>query len=151
MKTMARADCRAEIVRRLEHLSPSSERRWGRMSAPQMVCHLIDSFRMMTGETPVSDASSRFQRTVTRCLALYVPIQWPRGFATRPEIDQEFLGTRPGEFATDRALLASLVEPVCTSTSVEHPAHPVFGRMSHAAWLRWAYLHMDHHLRQFGV
>jgi hypothetical protein len=27
----------------------------------------------------------------------------------------------------------------------------VFGRMSQAAWLRWAYLHMDHHLRQFGV
>jgi hypothetical protein len=30
-------------------------------------------------------------------------------------------------------------------------AHPIFGPMSDAAWLRWGYLHMDHHLRQFGV
>ena len=29
--------------------------------------------------------------------------------------------------------------------------HPIFGHVSEAAWLRWAYLHMDHHLRQFGV
>jgi hypothetical protein len=28
--------------------------------------------------------------------------------------------------------------------------HPIFGPMSNAAFLRWAYLHMDHHLRQFG-
>jgi hypothetical protein len=31
------------------------------------------------------------------------------------------------------------------------PAHPIFGRMSRAAWLRWGYLHADHHLRQFGA
>ena len=31
------------------------------------------------------------------------------------------------------------------------PAHPFFGAMSSSAWLRWGYLHMDHHLRQFGV
>ena len=31
------------------------------------------------------------------------------------------------------------------------PRHPIFGRMSQRAWLRWAYLHMDHHLRQFGA
>ena len=31
------------------------------------------------------------------------------------------------------------------------PAHPIFGRMSEAEWLRWGYLHTDHHLRQFGA
>ncbi len=29
--------------------------------------------------------------------------------------------------------------------------HPVFGLMTRAQWGRWAYRHMDHHLRQFGV
>jgi len=29
--------------------------------------------------------------------------------------------------------------------------HPIFGGMSERAWLRWAYLHTDHHLRQFGT
>ena len=31
------------------------------------------------------------------------------------------------------------------------PPHPIFGPLSHAAWLRWAWLHTDHHLRQFGA
>jgi hypothetical protein len=34
---------------------------------------------------------------------------------------------------------------------IEGKAHPLFGRMSDADWLRWAYLHADHHLRQFGA
>jgi hypothetical protein len=32
----------------------------------------------------------------------------------------------------------------------EGQQHPIFGPMSRSAWLRWAYLHMDHHLRQFS-
>jgi hypothetical protein len=29
--------------------------------------------------------------------------------------------------------------------------HPIFGVMTEQEWLRWGYLHMDHHLRQFGL
>ena len=29
--------------------------------------------------------------------------------------------------------------------------HPTLGPMSRAQWLRWGYLHADHHLRQFGA
>jgi len=31
-----------------------------------------------------------------------------------------------------------------------HPP-PIFGDMSEAEWMRWGYLHCDHHLRQFGA
>jgi hypothetical protein len=34
---------------------------------------------------------------------------------------------------------------------IEWQVHPLFGGMSDGAWLRWAYLHIDHHLRQFGA
>ena len=39
---------------------------------------------------------------------------------------------------------------VAESGSLTRP-HPVFGPMTRGAWLRWGYLHTDHHLRQFGV
>jgi hypothetical protein len=29
--------------------------------------------------------------------------------------------------------------------------HPVFQKMSAAEWGRWAYRHVDHHARQFGL
>ena len=151
MKTLARDDCRSEIVRRLRQIGPSSTRHWGRMSAHQMICHLIDSHWMMSGDKAVSDASSRLTRTMVKWLALYVPLRWRPGYTTRPEIDQELSGTSPKAFAEDLATLVALVEATPTAPNVDHPPHPVFGRMSHAAWLRWAYLHLDHHLRQFGA
>jgi len=84
--------------------------------------------------------------------ALYVPVRWPAGIPTRPEIDQQVAGTRPGEFAADVAEVEALLEMVATrQKEFDWPPHPIFGRMSHAAWLRWAYLHVDHHLRQFGA
>ena len=152
MKTLARPLDKAEILRRLRDVRPESVRRWGRMSAHQMVCHLNDSFRMMTGKRPVSSATGVVQQTIMKWIALYGPLRWPSGIITRPELDQEIGGTRPAAFAADVAQLQTLVELVATQTkSFDRLAHPIFGRMSNAAWLRWAYLHTDHHLRQFGV
>jgi hypothetical protein len=152
MKTLARRRDEAEILQRLRQVQPESVRRWGRMSAHQMVCHLNDSFHMAAGHTRVSHTASLRDRTIVKWIALYLPLPWPAGIVTRPEIDQELGGTRPVEFAADVAQLEALLKLVAGQPrTFDWPPHPIFGRMSHAAWLRWAYLHVDHHLRQFGA
>ena len=122
------------------------------MSVEQMVCHLSDAFLMMTGELRASDATSVLHRTLIKWIALYSPMQWPQGILTRPEVDQMIGGTRPCDFGDDRARVQTLLtrcanEPVDCDGRV----HPIFGRLSRSAWMRWAYLHTDHHLRQFGA
>ena len=152
MKTMTRPADKAEIVRRLKLVRPDCTRRWGRMSAHQMVCHLSDAFRMATNQKMASPATGLVQSTVIKWIALYLPFNWPPGVPTRPEVDQEFEGTKPGDFAADLAELESLLEMVTTAPKdFAWPAHPIFGPMSESAWMRWAYLHVDHHLRQFGL
>ena len=152
MKTLARQQDKEEIVRRLKSVRPDSTRKWGRMSPHQMICHLNDTFLAVTGQKPVSSVAHPLQRTVVKWFALYVPMRWPPGIPTRPEIDQEIGGTKPAEFAADVAQLESLIELVTARKGeFEWHAHPIFGQMSESAWMRWAYLHMDHHLRQFGV
>ena len=117
-----------------------------------MVCHLSDSFRMATGQKRVSHSTRLLHRTIVKWIALYLPLPWPAGIPTTPEIDQELGGTRPADFAADVARLEALVEVITAQTRrFDWQVHPIFGRVSEAAWLRWAYLHMDHHLRQFGV
>ncbi len=117
-----------------------------------MVCHVSDALRMGTGHKPVSRATSLLHRTVVKWTVLYLPLPWPAGIRTRPEIDQELGGTRPSDFAADVAQLRDLLELVTAPTrTFEWQGHPIFGRMSRAAWLRWGYLHLDHHLRQFGA
>jgi len=152
MKTMARPRDKAEIIRRLKMVRPECTRRWGRMSAHQMVCHLTDSFRLVTRQKTASPATTALHSTLIKWIALYAPFPWPAGVQTRPEVDQEAAGTPPGDFTADLAELEAILEIVTTPASnYDWPAHPIFGRMSEAAWLRWAYLHVDHHLRQFGL
>jgi hypothetical protein len=151
MKTLARERDKAEILHRLEQLRPESVRRWGRMSVHQMVCHLSDAFRMAMGQMPVTQRATIVNRTIVKWIALYAPLHWPSGIATTPEVDQETAGTKPVGFAADVAELVMLTEMVAAQATAFEPRHPIFGRMSRAAWLRWAYLHMDHHLRQFSA
>jgi hypothetical protein len=137
---------------RLHLLSPESERRWGRMTVHQMVCHLADSCRMALGQRRVSDSTGLAERSIVKWLALYAPLRWRSGILTRPEIDQQVAGTTPKDFATDVAEVEELLNAIARrERHAAWPNHPVFGRLSRAEWLRWAYLHTDHHLRQFGV
>src|SRR5688572_2043985 len=113
VKTLAQQRDKIELLQRLKTLRPDAVRRWGRMNARQMVCHLTDAFRMALGEKPVSSTSGAAaiaQRTFIRWMALYLPARWPAGILTRPEIDQEIGGTKPGDFAADVAELEALLE-----------------------------------------
>jgi hypothetical protein len=152
MKTLANANDAAALLERLQAIRPDSTRLWGRMSAHEMVCHLSDAFRMVIGGKTVSPATSPFQRTVVKWIALYAPLRWPVGILTRPEIEQGVGGTCPGDFAADVADLQRLIAAfIITDRDIAWPSHAIFGPLSSKAWLRWGYLHVDHHLRQFGA
>ena len=152
MKTFAVAADRAEILRRLEAVGPDSARRWGTMTVHQMICHCADACRMARGEAKVAPVGGLWARTVIKGVALYAPMKWPSGIPTVQELDQRTAGTAPREFAGDRAELAALLQTIVAGPERRPwPSHPIFGSMSESAWLRWAWLHMDHHLRQFGA
>jgi hypothetical protein len=149
----SRADVDA-LRRRLLTVRADSVRRWGQMSAHQMICHLRDAFLMGTpAGVPVSDVSHVVNRTIAKWVAIYAPARWPRGIMTRPEIDQvRGGGTAPAQFAEDVAALVALLDVITTDPQFfDGRRHPIFGPLSRTAWLRWGYLHVDHHLRQFGA
>ena len=149
MRTFLVPGDRQEILERLSRLRADARPVWGRMSPHQAVCHLTDSFVACLGEMQVSPATGWFQRTVMKWGALYFPMPWPHGIPTRPELDQVAgAGTRPDDFERDRNRLRHMIERFSTAES--WGTHPIFGTMNRGDWMRWAYLHTDHHLRQFS-
>ena len=150
MPTLAHNRDKEELLRRIRTLRPDSVRQWGRMSVHQMVCHCCDAFRMAGGEKPTNDVSNFARRTVVKWIALHLPLRWPQGIQTVSEVDQYAGGTKPVEFYADVAELETFVERFGAHRGT-WPAHPIFGRLSQAEWQRWGYLHVDHHLRQFGA
>lgn len=152
MKTFANPNDRIEILNRLRTVRTTSRRQWGEMTPHQMICHLSDSFKSKLGEKENSSVSNLFTRTVMKWFALYAPLPWPHGVKTMPEMDQEIGGTPPDDFERDRRQLVELIERfTAPAKGAEFHPHPFFGDMSDAEWMRWGYLHCDHHLRQFGL
>jgi Protein of unknown function (DUF1569) len=150
MKTLLNAADRQEVLKRLTNVYSGSQHRWGTMSAHEMICHLSDSFRASLGEKQLSPASTLFRRTLFKWIALWAPLPWPHGVKTRPEMDQHKGGTPPEEFASDLERLHALFNRF-VSWQGKYAAHPILGPLSRNERMRHAYLHMDHHLRQFGA
>lgn len=152
MATFFDAATRRVLEARVLTLRPDSPRQWGQMSAHQTVCHLSDTFQMALGERRSAPVASRFKR-LTKLIALYAPFRWPRGtLETIPEVKQGAGGTPPNDFERDRAeLLAVMARFAATPPGGFAPTHPIFERMTANDWGRWAFRHVDHHLRQFGA
>lgn len=149
---MANAADKAALLQRLDRLTPVSQRLWGRMTPHQVVCHLADSFKVAMGEREAQFASSLMSRTLIRFLALTSPVPWPKGVPTMKAVDQEFEGTKPLEFAKDVEALRTLIERFSAPTrDFAFVPHPAFGPLRESEWMRWAWRHPDHHLRQFGL
>lgn len=156
-RTLANVADKQQIVERLQKIQPESGRRWGVMTANEMVCHLADSFRMVIGEKQVAPLTEQLlavpvPMSFVKWFALQVPLPWPKGTKTLPEVDPRRQGNKPTEFSTDLAELRRLLERFTRDPrDFAWQAHPIFGVMRDDEWYRWGYLHMDHHLRQFGA
>ena len=97
-----------------------------------------------------ANTATVLQRTLLKWLALDVPLTWAKGFRTRPEVEQGNGGSPPIEFRQDLDSLLSTYGRFCDALPTPHLPHPIFGPMTTKNWMRWGYLHADHHLRQFG-
>jgi hypothetical protein len=58
-------------------------------------------------------AGGAFQRTVVKWDALYLPVRWPKGVPTRPEVEQGAGGRPPRAFDVDCAALVTCIERFC--------------------------------------
>jgi hypothetical protein len=150
MKTLRDEKCRAELIQRLDVLTPESKAAWGRMTVDQMLSHLVQAGELPFVES-VGDRSNFVSRNMIKPLMLYL-LPMPKEIQTSPDMDQQQDGRKPLGFDIDRASLTESINKIGTlpSDSTCLP-HPFFGKLSARQWSKIGYKHIDHHLRQFGV
>jgi hypothetical protein len=141
------------LLGRLARLTPNAARRWGTLTAAEMLCHLGDAGESVLGvRIPPGPPPSGRPNRILKWLAIYSPMPWPKGVETRPGVNPHKEGTRPGEFEQDRARVINGLRRLAKSPADSLAQfHFKFGPMARADWLQWAYRHVDHHLRQFGI
>ena len=147
MKSMWQEATRREVAERLAALTPDRPGQWGRMTAPQMVAHVTQSFRSAVGELPVKSRQLILRYSPLKELIIYW-LPFPKNAPTAPEL----LALEPTEWAADVASLQALMQRFSAmDPNGVFPEHAAFGRLSAAQWGILMYRHTDHHLRQFGV
>jgi hypothetical protein len=119
------------------------------MNAHQMAVHLADVAEAVLRRREFG-APMRRPNLVVKVVALYLPLPWPRGIAGG--IDPASWVLPPESFDADRVrAIGTLAEVAGAPAESLASRHPIFGPMTRGDWHRWAYLHVDHHLRQFGL
>jgi hypothetical protein len=153
VNTIANEASLSRLLARMARLTPATPRRWGTLTPAEMLCHLGDSGESVLGVRvpPGPKASGRPNRLV-KWLAVYSPMPWPKGVETRPGVNPHKEGTRPGVFEQDRTRVVEALRALARAPEGSlSPAHFRFGPMALRDWQCWAYRHVDHHLRQFGL
>lgn len=146
-RSLSNARARQELLDRLDRLSPEAKARWGRMTARQMLAHLVDWMLMAKGELKTAAKNLPLRYPVLKQLVIYW-LPFPKGVPTAPEL----VSRAPLEWAIERdALRHHILSFGSPDPKAMWPDHPAFGKLTPRAWAVLAYRHTDHHLRQFGV
>jgi hypothetical protein len=140
-----------EFAKRIETVDVEAERCWGTMEAPQMLRHLRGAFEISLGEIEVPDWSIPVVRTMVRLMFFEWFTTWPKGKIKAPA---EFFPPVENEFEKERALLLATMARFLDEAE-QNPGkktlNPALGKVSLQYWAHIHGLHLDHHLRQFGV
>ena len=86
MPSLNNAADRNVLVARLDRLTPDTKPLWGKMSAPKMLAHMTDAFRMALGDLPVKPKKIPLIGSFPfKQLVIFV-LPFPKNSPTAPEI-----------------------------------------------------------------
>lgn len=147
-RSLSNARARQDLLDRLERLTPDARPLWGKMTAPQMVAHLVDWMLMARGELKTAPIKKFIRYPLMKQFAVYW-MPWPKGkIPTAPELIRRGAVSWGPELDLLRQYMRSYPE---LESRGNWPEHPAFGNMTTRAWGVLGYRHTDHHFRQFGI
>ncbi len=140
------------LLARFNVLTPDNQRQWGSMSVGQMMTHCTDQLQIVLGEKQAKPVGNSVSQWLMKWVALNVPLPLPKNMRTIAELDpNKAFMTQPVDFAQDQETLFAAIARLENLPQHQRLAHPVFGSLTKAEAIKLTHVHLDHHLRQFGV
>jgi hypothetical protein len=151
MKNLFDSTVANQVKTRLGKLEPQSERRWGKMTAAQMLAHCTISMQWALGEA-VPEKLAFPVRLMGR---LIKPLVFRNDDPMRKNSPtaKGLIVADERDLDKERARLSGLIDKFAAGGAercTRNP-HSFFGRMTPEEWAILMYKHLDHHLRQFGA
>jgi hypothetical protein len=141
----------AEIIERINNLSPESQAQWGKMSLGQMLAHCNITYEYVFEP----DKHKKTGAFVKFMLKLFVKkkvvneVIYKQNSPTAPD----FIIKDEKNFEEEKVRLIDFVNRALETGAdyFDNLESHSFGRLNKKEWNNMFYKHLDHHLRQFGV
>ena len=147
VKNLFDSAVKAEIIVRINKLTPESKALWGKMNVSQMLAHL----QVPIG---VADGTQKLKRTLFGKIVgpmvkqtLYNDKPFKRNLPTDPSF---VMVKSEKDFETEKQKLLSVVSNF-SEAAIVNETHTFFGKLTKEQWSKGTWKHLDHHLQQFGV
>ncbi len=149
MNNLLNASDVQSILKRLDHLTPESQRLWGKMTVDQMLAHCTAALQVANGEARPP------RMFIGRILGAAFKKNFfnEKPFPKSSPTDKTFIISDRREFVKEKQLLAGQIQKFFDGgeAGVTQYPHSFFGRLTPTQWSIGMWKHLDHHLRQFGV
>ena len=150
MKNLFEATSVAEVKERMAHLTPDSERQWGKMNPAQALAHCSAAIEMAEGKLcPPRILLGRLLGPVAKKSVITNGKPIPHNSKTANCL----VVTDDRDFTVESQRLRESIDRFAAggpNGCTKHP-HCFFGPLTPVEWATLQYQHLDHHLRQFGA
>jgi hypothetical protein len=135
---------------RIANISEDSTAQWGKMDVYQMLKHCTENDKMMVGDRQFKRL---FIGKIFGRMSLRSSTKDDKPLGHNSPTHPDLIIKENGDVAAQKEEWISVLEGYYTkpATTFEGFIHPFFGKMTPQQISVWAYKHIDHHLRQFGV
>ena len=149
MKSIFNKNDNAELIERIKKLNSETQGLWGKMNVGQMLKHVRVPLQLMNGSKQIKFTLLGFFFGKTLMKKYFKD----RGFGKNLPTHTEFRVVDKKEFESEQKELIHILQQFLEKgpSSVTKNKHPFFGHMSAEQWDDMMYLHLNHHLQQFGV
>lgn len=138
-----------QVLARIDAINQNAKPLWGTMTNTQMLAHVTAQIEICKKTIPAKDRSTFITRTIAKWLGLYLPIPLPKNLKTFKEIAPE-MGVLTISEDLEKAKIA-LKNSIASIDNSRKYWHPIFGNLSANQMGKLTFVHLNHHLEQFGV
>jgi hypothetical protein len=146
MKSLFEEETYTKTLARIDALNEKSERKWGKMTAGQMVWHC--QFPIKIGVDNKNKGNGNLFVRLFFKKSMYNDKPWRKNLPTSPALKAK----EEKDLTVEKAKLRQLVTDFhnCKDRKEWNP-HPLFGKLTREQWGKMQYKHLNHHLTQFSV
>jgi hypothetical protein len=138
-----------ELLARVEKLSPDANSHWGKMNATEMLLHCTLANTFILEDESVYRKPTLKEKLI-RALAFNLLSKIPRNNRGPKRLETKGK-ISSADFELQRRKYIATIKRFPRHDKPFASLHPKMGFLNNEQWGKFAWVHMDHHLRQFGV